>query len=85
MRAVLSALLDVAGIVALTVGGWWLAPWVGMVVLGLGCIIVAWAIDPPRRSSFEIPDEETEEAEESEQPEQPPAPVAGLDWGPPQP
>lgn len=78
MRSVIAILLDLIGIAVLSVGGWWLAPWVGMFILGAALMAIAWAIDPPKRASFDLEPEE-EPAEDAE----PQAAVAppGLEWG----
>lgn len=62
LRAITAVMLDLAGFAALITGFWWLAPWAGLVVLGLGLIIVAWAIDPPvsRGGQITIVEEEPE-------------------------
>jgi|GEM_PF-3762517 len=44
-----STLLELAGIAAVAVGLWMLAPWIGVTVAGLGLVAVGVALDPPRR------------------------------------
>ena len=84
-RSLLADLLTLAGITCLTVGGWWLAPWVGMVVLGLGLIVLAWTVDPPRQGTVIALPPEEEEPEPVQSPEYREAIGGiGLEWGPQQ-
>ncbi len=62
IRSTVSVILDLVGLIGLAVSGWLIAPWVGIGVFSIGCIVVAWAIDPPAPVAFEIPVEEEQES-----------------------
>ena len=57
MKAVL-LLMELGGIAMLGVAGWWLAPWVGLGVAGIGLIAAAnaadWSLtrDDPEQSDY---------------------------------
>jgi hypothetical protein len=44
-RSIVSALLQVCGIVLAAVGAWLLAPWFGLVVAGVGVFVVGVAVE----------------------------------------
>lgn len=48
LRFIFASLLELAGITGLSVGLWWLAPWVGMVSAGVGLVLLGLAVDPPQ-------------------------------------
>jgi hypothetical protein len=49
--APMSNVLDVVGLLALVIGGFLIAPWVGFGVFGSGCLWVSWAMT--RRTRLE--------------------------------
>lgn len=49
MRALVSSLLELAGMAAVSAGAYMLAPWAGMVVAGVSLALVGYALDPPPR------------------------------------
>jgi len=48
---VFSAVLELLGVACVAFGLWLLAPWIGVVALGVGLLIVGLAVDPPRRGA----------------------------------
>lgn len=46
---VLSMIVELAGIAAITVGCAQIASWLGLIVGGIGLLVVGAAIDPPQR------------------------------------
>lgn len=46
--------LDVVGLVALTVAGFLLALWLGFMVVGGGCLWVSWSVTHKRRRAAEV-------------------------------
>jgi len=49
MRAVVSSVLELAGLTLVAVAGFLLAPWVGAFLAGVGLVVVGLALDPPAR------------------------------------
>lgn len=45
MRTTISSLLELAGLAAVAVGLWMLAPWLGVTVAGVGLVVVGLALD----------------------------------------
>lgn len=48
-RLAVSALLEIAGLLAIAAGLWMLAPWLGVTVGGVGLAAYGIALDPPKR------------------------------------
>lgn len=48
MRFWIASALEVAGVIAVGVGLWMLAPWLGVTIAGLGLVAFGLALDPPR-------------------------------------
>ena len=49
MRAVVSSVLEVVGLVLVAAAGFMLDPWVGALLAGVGLVAVGLALDPPAR------------------------------------
>ncbi len=47
IRAILSLLLELAGLVAIVYGFWLIFPFLGFIVGGIAAILVGLAVDPP--------------------------------------
>ena len=51
MRAIVAAILQILGLVAIVAGCWVLAPAAGVVVAGVEAVVVGIAVDPPTRAT----------------------------------
>lgn len=49
MKSVMASILQIAGIGGTATGLYMLAPWLGVVVGGVGLVALGFAIDPPKR------------------------------------
>jgi ABC-type phosphate transport system permease subunit len=49
IRAILSLLLELAGLVAIVYGFWLIFPFLGFIIGGVSAILIGLAIDPPIR------------------------------------
>ena len=49
MRAVVSSVLELVGLVLVAAAGFMLAPWVGAFLAGVGLVALGLALDPPAR------------------------------------
>lgn len=49
LKSALSVTAELAGIAAIVLGCWVIAPWLGLIVGGLLMILIGVALDPPTR------------------------------------